>query len=88
MQVIIVALIAVIQSSEETFNDEQSWSRFYGNPSNTRLIIPSLPTNFTGKSWLYSYMSSAQDIAIQGTATGINGDLYLFVSENRNDSGD
>ena len=33
-------------------------------------------------------MSSAQDIAIQGTATGINGDLYLFVSENRNDSGD
>jgi hypothetical protein len=32
-------------------------------------------------------MSSAQDIAIQGTATGINGDLYLFVSQNRNNAG-
>ncbi len=45
-------------------------------------IIPSLSTNNTGQSWIYKYMSSAQD-----TAVGINGDLYLFVSEDRNNAG-
>ena len=87
MNVIMVFLIVIIELNEGTLNDEQSWSHFYGNPSNSRRLIPSLPTNFTRKSWLFSYMSSAQDIAIQGTAVGINGDLYLFVSQNRNNAG-
>ena len=33
-------------------------------------------------------MSSAQDIATRGTEVGINGDLYLYVSGDRNNTGE
>jgi hypothetical protein len=80
-------LIILIKLSKSLENEEIIWSHFYGNPSNTRRIIPSLSTNYTGQSWVYKYMSSAQDIATQGTAVAINGDLDLFVSEDRNNAG-
>ncbi|CAF4157018.1 unnamed protein product, partial [Rotaria magnacalcarata] len=53
-----------------------------GNPSNTRRIIPSLPTNYTGKLWYFISNGSSQANAIQGLGAGINGDLYFFMNEN------
>jgi hypothetical protein len=67
MNCIVVYLIILIKLSKSLENEETTWSHFYGNPSNTRRIIPSLSTNYTGQSWIYKYISSAQDIATQGT---------------------
>ncbi|UJR29766.1 hypothetical protein I4U23_017314 [Adineta vaga] len=74
----ILIIIELISGKE----NEYGWIHSMGNPSNTRRIIPSIPTNFTGKSWTMSFNSSSQDKTIQGTAAGLNGDLYFFVREN------
>jgi len=55
--IIIIVLIITRKLNEGILNDERTWAHLYGNLSNTRRIIPSSSTNFTGKSWLFSYAS-------------------------------
>lgn len=67
--------------------DEFLWSNAMGNARNTRRLIPSLSTDYSGKSWNYVFNSSSQDTAVFGTGVGINGDLYTYLSDSRYSSG-
>ncbi|CAF4648317.1 unnamed protein product, partial [Rotaria sp. Silwood2] len=48
-----------------------------GNACNTRRMIPSIPTNYSGKPW----QQTLYNTTMQGIGTAITGDLYLFLSE-------
>ncbi|CAF1030554.1 unnamed protein product [Rotaria sordida] len=50
-----------------------------GNACNTRRMIPSIPTNYSGKPW----QQILYNTTIQGIGTATTGDLYLFLSDNR-----
>ncbi|CAF3514901.1 unnamed protein product [Rotaria socialis] len=88
--VIIVSTLSIfikLNNGQENAYEYQ-WIHSMGNPSNTRRIIPSLPTNYTGKLWYFISNGSSQANAIQGLGAGINGDLYFFMSENLTHSAD
>ncbi|CAF0989233.1 unnamed protein product [Rotaria sordida] len=59
-----------------------------GNARNTRRLIPSLSTEYNDSTWKFVFNSSSQDTTVFGTGVGINGDLYLFVSDSRYSSAD
>ncbi|CAF4294453.1 unnamed protein product, partial [Adineta steineri] len=59
-----------------------------GNARNTRRLIPSLATEFNGSTWTTIFNSSSQDATVFGAGVGINGDLYLFVTDSRYGSAD
>ncbi len=76
-------VIIFIGLSTEADNDYESvWMNGMGNPCNTRRIIPSMPTNFSGQSWHVIYNSSTLNMPIKGMGVGVSGDLYIFSSEN------
>lgn len=52
-----------------------------GNVCNTHRRIPTLPISYTGVSWQLVFNASRGIMSIPGMATGINGDLYLFTSD-------
>ncbi|CAF4985018.1 unnamed protein product [Rotaria sp. Silwood1] len=64
-------------------DDEYLWSTDEGNSQNTFHIIPSIATNYSGKTWQYEYNSSSQDLTNLGIGGGVNGDVYFFLSETR-----
>ena len=85
--VFVLVLITQIKATVNDNNDELSWSTAMGNARNTRRLIPSFPTEFNGSTWTSIFNSSSQDTTVFGTGVGINGDLYLFVTDSRYSSG-
>jgi hypothetical protein len=85
--VFLLVLITEIKATVNDNNDELSWSTVMGNARNTLRLMPSLTTEFNGSTWTSIFNSSSQDTTIFGTAAGINGDLYFFVTDSRYSSG-
>jgi hypothetical protein len=85
--VFLLALIAQVRANISDNDDERSWSTSMGNARNTRRLIPSLSTEYNGSTWEFVFNSSSQDATVFGTGVGINGDLYLYVSDSRYSSG-
>ncbi|CAF1411094.1 unnamed protein product [Adineta steineri] len=82
----LLILIELMNGQKNAY--EYEWIHSMGNPSNSRRMVPSIPTNFTGKSWRIIFNNSSQAKAIQGTGAGSNGDLYFFISNNSSHSAD
>ena len=62
-------------------NAENAWYHSMGNSYNTHRRIPMKVTNFSGAAWQIIFNVSKAVIPKTGMAVGINGDLYLFMSE-------
>ncbi|UJR08006.1 hypothetical protein I4U23_012284 [Adineta vaga] len=77
-----------IEAKVNDSNDELSWTTTMGNVHNTRRLIPSVSTEYNGTTWTSIFNSSSQDSTVFGTAAGINGDLYLFLTDSRYSSAD
>lgn len=85
--IFLLVLITKIKARINDNNDELSWSTAMGNARNTRRLIPSVTTQFHGSNWTLIFNSSSQDATVFGAGAGINGDLYLFVTDSRYSSG-
>jgi len=84
MRVILIIVIFFIFIESDYGNEnafEGIWYHEMGNACNTHRRIPSIPTNYTGKFWQLVFNSSRGIISVSGMATGINGDIYLFTSD-------
>ncbi len=80
----LVILIGFSHGNENDF--EGIWYHEMGNACNTHRRIPLIPTNYTGKSWQLVFNASRGIMSIPGMATGINGDIYLFTSDDPSES--
>lgn len=65
--------------SNLTEADENIWSHGMGNAYNTHRRIPTIPTEYNGKSWELVFNLSKSIISIPSMAIGINGDIYFFT---------
>jgi hypothetical protein len=80
--IIIVTFLVLVHLTNGNENDyERIWYHGMGNAFNTHRRVPSIPTNYTGKSWQLVFNAARGLISIPGMATGINGDIYLFTSD-------
>ncbi|CAF1253756.1 unnamed protein product [Adineta steineri] len=86
--IFVLVLITEAKATVNDNNDELSWTTTMGNARNTRRLIPSLATEFNGSTWTTIFNSSSQDATVFGAGAGINGDLYLFVTDSRYGSAD
>ncbi len=86
MFVIVVVVILIGFSSGHENDYEGIWNHEMGNACNTHRRIPSIPTNYTGKSWQLIFNASRGIMSTPGMATGINGDIYLFTSDDPSES--
>ncbi len=86
MLVIVVAVILIGFSNGNKNDYEGIWNHEMGNACNTHRRIPSIPTNYTRKSWQLIFNASRGIMSIPGMATGINGDIYLFTSDDPSES--
>lgn len=84
---VILSIILILSFCQGNENDyEEIWYHGMGNPCNTHRRIPSIPTNYTGKSWQLIFNASRSIMSVPGMAAGINGDLYIFTGDNASSS--
>ena len=80
--VTIVIAINCIQLNHSTIHyTEKVWNNDMGNACNTRRIIPLTLTDFTGKSWHVTLPSSTPHMPMEAMGAGVNGDVYVFTSD-------
>ena len=82
IRLLFFVLATLYSFSCENENDfENIWYHVMGNSCNTHRRVPFLSTNYTGKSWQLTFNASMEIVAVPGLAVGINGDIYLFISD-------
>ena len=84
---VILHLCTIVDGQINDDDVDSIWSTDKGNSQNTYRIVPSVSTNYSKTSWIYEYNLTSQDVTQFGQGAGINGDLYLFLTETRGHSG-
>ena len=77
---VITIFIIFIELSIGTDDDEKVWINGMGNPTNTRRIIPSTPTNFSGQAWHLIYNTSTLNMPMKGMGIGCLNPTNIKIS--------